>query len=671
MPIFFNPETGQFVPIYDDAAQQIGFPGQETAGPLDPMTGQLLEPSASAPTPEPQPAPPVPQIPQGSPQPVEAAPEPVPEQAPALIPAGLSRIGVSESRTYNPNKPPTLSYGTLPQAEAVVAQQGARELAGTEQAIRANDAQAQGLVSQASTYQAEQVAERQAQQALRDEALAEANAEISQALDEVPSMDSKRVFRNMNAFDKGFLTIASALNGMNVRFNQGKNGIAETLMQIAEQDMAAQRTNIETARDKVFRAERGYERQNAAWSQRIQDMDVGVAQRLAAWDRQLAGIEKNTSSEINLANIGNMRRQLAEGILARTQNRIEKIFQGKLAVYQEGQQTYRTSMQLDAQRDIAAGKNQPTPARVFAQSPFNRRDIALGVPTTEAEDKELRKAYGDRGDILASAQEYLRLRNQVGRRYGGPGADLRGIREEDAKRLDSAFGRLFYAVRQAATGAAASVQEDAIVKDIIGNKDGWVNASSVSNTEQLIKAMASERQSLHTRYKMHYTDDLTPVDVFDEIKQPEDLPELGKSSNVLAAARDAVTSIRTTEDPAEAMAAFNAIADYANSSSATAPLLGSIIAGSYKDDTGALNIGQVKADSSTRVLTTNILREEGNRLAAIAKASGDSRLAGEILAEAERAIEALKSPTPVTRPPKAIGATSTEGAGGFTRIPGR
>ncbi len=379
MPIFFNPETGTFVPIYDDAAERFGYnppadPAQtdfaaDQAGSVPPEPEQQLPPS---PAPEPTSVPPA--LQPADPFKVDdslgvgqlEAPQ---YQPPAVsspqMPPGSTSTGGGFRMKFNPNTPPVAPDYSGPLSSYSDASVGmAQALGRAEGVLETNAGLRDETIAEQNTFSEESA---QARQGLVDSRMAarqSAEARIQEAMDAIPQADPGRVFRNMSGFSKGLLLIAGALNGANVRFNQGKNGIADALSQIADRDMAAQKVNIDTAREGVFRTERAYERENAAWSQRVADHDVGVAQRLTAFDRHLAGLEQNTQSEINRANIAVQRGQLGQRIAELQMGIFEKEDARAVDVWKAGMQelsaNWRQSQQLKAAEEARTAPK-PTP----------------------------------------------------------------------------------------------------------------------------------------------------------------------------------------------------------------------------------------------------------------------------------------------------------------------
>lgn len=315
MSIFYNPETGQFVPIPDDAAGQLGF----GAGADPASLGVVPAAAPAAPAPAPQPDPTPFQVDEGlgdagtlAPPQVAPPPAPMPEVA---MPPGAAATGGGYSVRYNPNAPPPApDYQPYLQQYETAGQEGTRALGRAEGVMDANQQEAEGVRAEQAEYQGDAQAFREGLGRARESARIASEQRVRAAVDAVPQADPGRAFKNYSSFDKGLLILSSALNGFNVRFNGGKNNIADALTQVAEQDMAAQKVNIDTARDKVFREERAYDRQNQAWSQRTADYDLGVVQRLSAYDKHLASIDANTQSEINKANIAVQRSQIGQRI---------------------------------------------------------------------------------------------------------------------------------------------------------------------------------------------------------------------------------------------------------------------------------------------------------------------------------------------------------------------
>ena len=115
---------------------------------------------------------------------------------------------------------------------------------------------------------ASDIADRQAYEATRmrqandymQRQLASEEQRIEAARLAVPEMRPHRIFSDMGNFDKAMFTFAAAIAGGLAVKQGGKNAVIDTAMQLVEQDMQAQKVNIETAREDVYRAERAYDR---------------------------------------------------------------------------------------------------------------------------------------------------------------------------------------------------------------------------------------------------------------------------------------------------------------------------------------------------------------------------------------------------------------------------
>lgn len=318
---------GEFKYVPDDANEKFNF-GLPAGDPFAPAaeTYQPGYPSEPAQGFAPEPTPELAQGLSEQPDPFSVSPslgdaglleaptaeQPIPGPTPPepLPTSTSSSSGYSVSRRHNPYEPTKVDLsGPLAGYEAAAGQAAAAQ-GRAEEALEYEQAERTRLGADRDRVAAEDQKARDAKALERNDFLAEEGRKIDFAVKSVPTMEPGRVFNNMSGWAKGLMIIGSALNGWNVRYNQGKNPIADTLMELARNDMEAQKVDIETAREKVFRAERGYERGSKSWDTQMHDFDVGVLQRATAFDRQFADLQLNTQSEISKANIGVQRAEL-------------------------------------------------------------------------------------------------------------------------------------------------------------------------------------------------------------------------------------------------------------------------------------------------------------------------------------------------------------------------
>lgn len=387
MPRFWNPDTNSFVDIYDDAASAIGLPTSDqfaqAAQPAEPPpppadeTPLALDPSFSdsatlAP----------PQV---------EAPPPVTQADVVSPPAvgGSSEVARSTKVRYNPYQPVVPDVGPEMASIRDAGVGSANALGRAEAALEANETERARITAERSKEAVRLAGERERKADERDALLAQKETEIMAARAAVPQADAKRVFKNMAGWEKGLLVIAGALNGWNVRFNGGKNPIVDTLMQIAEQDMRAQQMNIETAREDVFRTERAYGRDAARWDTKMDEFDLGVVQRLQAFDNDLASREANTQSEINRARIGQERfgiqSKIAEIGMNYKMRFAESINDFNKTRMVQLEESARQKASIEAQKDLKAmdkGKG-PELANMFDGRAFGVQFERNTVPGSE------------------------------------------------------------------------------------------------------------------------------------------------------------------------------------------------------------------------------------------------------------------------------------------------
>lgn len=543
MPIFFNPETGTFVPIYDDAAEQLGFQRTHVGtdahmpfrvGPADvrnefpedynswpaPGEGVTLESTGSptrdeelgvVPTPEtvarpavePEPQPTDPFTVDQSFGPgastLEAPQAPVhPTPSVPAAPAGSSSTGGGYRMKFNPKSPPASpDYSGPLSSYADSSVEMATALGRAEGAIEANATERGTTVESQNEYAELATSMREGLSRARASAQREAENKIRAAVEAVPQADPGRVFKNMSGFTKGVLTIGAALNGFNVRFNRGRNGISEALTDIANRDMEAQKINIDTAREGVFRAERSYERQNAAWSQKLQDHDTGVLQRMSAFDRHLASLDANTQSEISKANIAQMRGQIGQRIAELSMNIMQKEDSRAVEVWKAGMQevsaNWRHAQSLKATADAKAGKGDGLNKRAI-RSPVTGEIVGYHTIGTDNDVSDYNYKQANAKTAVDKLVEFRKLQKAVGSTITN-WTQLAASPEK--QRLARVYNEYITAKVKQRSGAAFTKEELNAYKDSMPIEKFWGPDNEATINDEL-EQVIEEQNSLNS-----------------------------------------------------------------------------------------------------------------------------------------------------------------------------
>jgi hypothetical protein len=480
--MFFNPATGTFQggpddPIGESLSGAVGMPPDDQYGDPGMPEPYGANPYADVPA-EPD------QNPYAvddtliderlePPAPLPQAPPAAPQEPPLAGSSQSSGSGYSFRGHLNAPPPPVDLENSAGMAQY---QQGVQNkaiaLGQAEGAIEGAEAAKPAIYDEAERVAAEDRRMRAERVKSRDEAMRAQDAKIQQAVDAVPTADPGRVFSNMSAFTKGIMIIASGLNGWNVKYNQGKNPIVETLMQLSQDDMAAQKINIETAREKVFRAERGYDRLDKAEEAKLHDFDIGVLQRATAFDKQLARLDASTQSAVSKANIAATRAELSMGmgslrmsILEKAGARNDDIWAKQMVQVQENSRQARSQRFAASEAEKKRAQKDAGVANLFDGKAFgikfekntaddDKHVIDLGDPKIAQEINDTAR----KGTTVISAVNQVLAAFKPGRALPGTqGRELamrnmrqimadyvlaegRGLSDSDFKALESALG---------------------------------------------------------------------------------------------------------------------------------------------------------------------------------------------------------------------------------------
>jgi hypothetical protein len=539
MAYAFNPATGTFIDVPDDANAAFGFglgadPGmpdsygspdeveaagvpepagaEPPGGPPEPVVGNLAPYVGPNATPDnlgvlDGKVPAIPRTPTPMPSaPVGAAPEVASESQ-------SSGSGYSHTRQGAFSYIPPADYSAPMGAIKDARDNYAGAVAAGQDQIDYNTGAAAGVQAAESIYQTVAQGQEDDLQKRYADARMRAEGRIKAAQDAVPKMDPGRAFHNMNGFAKGLLVLASGLNGFNIRYNQGKNQIADILTQIAERDIEAQKVDVETAREKVFRAERGYERTTSAFDKQIADHRYGVIQRLGAFKTKLEQLRDSSGSEVN-------KMKLAEGLLAIDQ-RMGEIGIGIIKdEMQQAHQDARSQKEIDAANwRQASGQrfqaSEAEKARKAAGAPEEGPSILLpggrrvvldkqrAANMASGDFKELDNNVRANHDMAEAGLEYRRVLNDMKRRdrlrgYKGPFSASR-LGAEDQQRLEAAFQRFSQKALLALAATTFTEGVKNMVQETVGKPPGLTGGDPSQRLDDYLKMLANNQEGLLTQ----------------------------------------------------------------------------------------------------------------------------------------------------------------------------
>ncbi len=245
--------------------------------------------------------------------PVPSVTEPAPQGQPQVpgLPPGASSVSGSFSGTgaYQEAPPTSVDPSAGYSAEAEMAP---RMAAHQQSAAAANEqynaAQAQADVDEQIGLERSQIAkeadtQRSIDQARYQQISNQADADVEKARADVKAIDPSRRFKNMNIFQKAAGIIAAGIDGMFSPYHGGKNATIDLLMQLADQDIDAQKTDQQAALENVRSVERGGDRRLNTQQQLMLNRHYQRGERLEAVADHFAAEAAKAKSQFNAAHL--------------------------------------------------------------------------------------------------------------------------------------------------------------------------------------------------------------------------------------------------------------------------------------------------------------------------------------------------------------------------------
>jgi hypothetical protein len=333
-----------------------------------------------------------------------------------------------------------------------------------------------------------------------DEATAEAveqhTARINQRMATVPTEDPNHLWNSGSAFQNALGILQSALGGaLAVSTGSGRNLGLEALQKEIDNDIQAQRTNIDKEWKKIAIDEKSLERYQR-WRA---DERSAIAEEQAMRYAQLAhNIEAEAStfkSEARKAERMGLAAELAvkaeesaqksigakaEMLSAESKSAFEEYkMRGDAAV----QQAQIRASNAAARASDRAGKVEPTKAgRVrIGVLPMTGEEIYIPADIADTMTKEQIDALVKTGQTVSTStrkgQELQAMAQEVGRIYSGPGAHRRPVTKKKVEQLRAAFRDLQFDEVVKRTGLTAT---DAATQKILEILTGTGELPSVT-----------------------------------------------------------------------------------------------------------------------------------------------------------------------------------------------
>lgn len=342
--------------------------------------------------------------------------------------------------------------------------------------------------------------------------------EIKQAYRDIPKMDRGRIWKNTSFSAKAAGGIAAAIQG---GLNPGqRNTVVDSMLQMVDQDMAAQKVDIATAAQQAASMERGLGRLEARQGIEREMFLKSRWYKLQSIQGDIRKAKMGMQSELNIAK--------ADEALAKIEKEAAKTM-GEWTQAAEGNEMRRTQIANEAEfknwREIES-KMRMALARRKARA--KKPESALGdrgliritgpdgkfyylgtdklLNIGDTEYKDTRKELGARAKITVAMRRYLSLLERYGPHYAGAGSRL--LNNEQQNELRGAWENARDILLRERTGAQANKSEHAAMDAILGQEPG----KYLGHKE--MKAMRGYIDTLQKTTEQRFND--LGVDTYDE-----------------------------------------------------------------------------------------------------------------------------------------------------------
>lgn len=509
---------------------------------------------------------PVPQLPPEQPQ---AQPTTVTQPTPQL-PPGVTRFAGTGPYQERPVERKNTGIPQAVSAAQVLAPQAAAADE-RKQALAAQGNIAADQTQAAQPFLDRETAERTSRATAITRAHEEAAAELSdyeaninQRLAEIPTKDPQRLWNDTSNFGKAALMFGAFAAGF-AGGTGGINSFWNTMNKLIDNDLNAQQSNIDTAKEKVFRAERAAERGRESIQDRLRGQHEAYLERLGS-------IKAGMTAEMAKYEAPKIRAQFEEGIAKVDQEMahhykeaVQLQFNTSLQSAQERSQQYH-ARQMEAlgwsreRREAAEfelAKDEAAAKRIERQGNnvlLNRETGEKWIIGTQAADKEemVKNFANDKHGISGYAQltgelkRYHALANKLGRTYAGPLAKSSAVvsdRQQLRAEMKGLREQIVQKYRHDLFGAAVTGKEETNFLSAMPEPDSITGPEGANVIKSFIEVKAREAQRKYVNGLDLRHEDGTKVDLGKEwgtieaVDDPKfmDAPELLDSGSATAA----------------------------------------------------------------------------------------------------------------------------------------
>lgn len=457
-----------------------------------------------------------------SPPPEPAMPTPAELQAQLPTAPGTSgSLRVSQSRpTGRPDlvqAPPEATDPNAlmgPHAEAAsIRTQGILRQAEGEAGMLANEAEMYDTEAQFKNELATDLA---VKNAFLTKHRAEREARTAAELAKVQSVDPARRWKQASTFQKA-MGLAGAFLGGFMEPVTGKNTALATIMQIIDNDIRAQQTDIETQRESVYRMERRGERENAAEESDIERFEKGRLMRLDAMKTQLVKEQAQYKSQITRGKYQEMIGLVADQA-AETWDKLNQIwdahglqrYNSYYAARRGEQQARNEAYGISVQRQNAKDRLQFDKDQAKGKAgelSYIRNPDGSGVLLYDSKvagaDQLVKNVWDEKtglpgyAKLTADLKKLVQMQDKLGHPFGGPGTKAfeRFFTGDDFRAAKQQYELIASNIRHNLYGAALTENEAEKFIAMMPEPSTWTKADSTNRYRDILKSKATEAQT--------------------------------------------------------------------------------------------------------------------------------------------------------------------------------
>ncbi len=378
---------------------------------------------------------------------------------------------------------------------------------------------------------------------------ADRESAVAAEMAKVKSVDPSRVWTQASTFQKATGLAAAFLGGF-MEPKTGKNTALSTIMQIIDNDIRAQETDIATQRENVYRMERMGERQNEAEESDIERFEKNRLMRLDALQSHLMKESAQHRSQITRGKYQEAIGMVADAT-AETYDKLVQIWdahglqrynsfynarQGEMQA-RAAQTSAAASMQnartnageLDLKKKLAAAE---AGGAAYIHDPAGTGKILVDMKAEGS--KDLVKTLWDEksglpgyAKLTADLKKMTKLQSALKHAFGGPGSVSvdRFFSSKEAREARQHYELLASNIRKNLYGAALTEHEAKKFLAMLPEPATWMKADTTDRYRQALKDKATEAQTRFAEPLAMRREDGSKVDYLKEWGTLEEAPK--------------------------------------------------------------------------------------------------------------------------------------------------